>query len=105
MTEKVSKAKKFTSKANVVMGGPSRPPQHNKKHDFKEKGKFHNKNGLNPQIQKKRGNCFICGKVGHYVATCRARGNFNHNKNNNKGSMSNKTNVVQTKRDHCGGGV
>ena len=43
MTEKVSKAKKFTSKANVVMGGPSRPPQHNKKHDFKEKGKFHNK--------------------------------------------------------------
>ena len=42
MTEKVSKAKKFPSKANVVEGGPSRPPQHNKKHDFKEKGKFHN---------------------------------------------------------------
>ncbi|KAF3961812.1 hypothetical protein CMV_013612 [Castanea mollissima] len=27
---------------------------------------------------------------------CRARGNFNNNKNNNKGSTSNKANVVQT---------
>ena len=55
MSEKVSRAKEFTSKANVVEGGPSRPPQHNKKHDFNGKGKFHNKNGPNPQIQKKKG--------------------------------------------------
>ena len=96
MSEKVSRAKEFTSKANVVEGGPSRPPQHNKKHDFKGKWKFHNKNGPNPQIQKKKGNCFICGKVGHYAATCRVRGNFNNNKNNNKDSTSNKANVVQT---------
>ena len=46
--------------------------------------------------KRKKGNCFICGKVGHYAATCRARGNFNNNKNNNKGFTSNKTNVVQT---------
>ena len=96
MLEKVSRAKEFTSKANVVEGGPYRPPQHNKKDDFKGKGKFHNKNGPNPQIQKKKGNCFICGKVSHYAATCRARGNFNNNKNSNKGSTSNKVNVVQT---------
>ena len=96
MSEKVSRAKEFTSMANVVEEGPSRPPQHNEKHDFKGKGKFHNKNGLNPQIQKKKCNCFICGKVGHYAATCRARGNFNNNKNINKGSTSNKANVVQT---------
>ena len=50
MSEKVSRAKEFTSKANVVEERPSRPPQHNKKHDFKGKGKFHNKNGPNPQI-------------------------------------------------------
>ena len=54
MLEKVSRAKEFTSKTNVVEGGPSRPPQHNKKHDSKGKGKFHNKNGPNPQIQKKK---------------------------------------------------
>ena len=96
MSEKVSRAKEFISKANVVEERPSRPPQHNKKHDFKGKGKFHNKNGTNPQIQKKKGNCFICGKVGYYAATCRARGNFNNNKNNNKGSTSNKANAVQT---------
>ena len=43
----------------------------------------------------KKANCFICGNVGNYAATCRARGNFNNNKNNNKGSTSNKANVVQ----------
>ena len=95
MSEKVSTVKEFTSRANVVEGGPSRPLQHNKKHDFKGKGKYLNKNGPNPQIQKKKGNFFICGKVGHYAATCRARGNFNNNKNN-KGSTSNKANVLQT---------
>ena len=97
ISETVYRVKEFTFKANVVEGGPSKPPQHNKKHAFKGKGNLHNKNVPNPQIQKKKGNCFICGKVGHYVASCRARSNFNNNKNNNKGSMSNKANVVQTK--------
>ena len=45
--------------------------------------------------KRKKGNCFICSKVGHYAATCKARGNFNNN-NNNKGSTSKKANVVQT---------
>ena len=97
MLEKVSRVKEFTSKANVVEGGPFRPPQHNKKYDFKGKRKFHNKNGPNPQIQKKKGNFFIRGKVGHYAATCRARGNFNNNKNN-KGSTSNKANCCKPRR-------
>ena len=62
MSEKVSRAKEFTSKANVVERGPFRPPQHNKKHDFKGKGKFHNKNGPNPQIQKKKGNFLLVAR-------------------------------------------
>ena len=71
MSEKVSRAKEFTSKANVVEGGPFRPPQHNEKHDIKGKENFQNKNGSNPQIQKKKGDCFICGKVGHYAQPIR----------------------------------
>ena len=50
----------------------------------------------NLEIQRKKYNYFICGKVGNYVATCRAKGNFNKNKNNNKVLTSNKANVVQT---------
>ena len=53
------KHKKFTFNANVVKGGPSRPPQHNMKHDCKRKWNFHNKNDPNTQIQKKKGNFFI----------------------------------------------
>ena len=52
MSEKVSRTKEFTSKANVLEGGSSRPPQHNKKHDFKGKENFHNKNG--PTLKSKR---------------------------------------------------
>ena len=36
--------------------------------------------------------------VGHYAATWRVRGIFNNNKNNNKGSTSNKANMVQTEK-------
>ena len=97
MFEISSKAKKFTSKANIVEGEPFRPPQNNKKYDPRGKGKFYNKTNPNPQIQKKKkkDNCFNCGKTGHYAATCRVRGNFKNN-NNNKGSTSNKANVVET---------
>ena len=54
MSEISSKAKKFTSKANIVEGEPFRPPQNNKKYDPRGKGKFYNKNNPNPQIQKKK---------------------------------------------------
>ena len=91
------KAKEFTSKANIVEGEPFKPPQNSKKYDPRGKGKFYNKNNPNPQIQKKKGNCFNCGKTGHYAAICRVKGNFKNN-NNNKGSTLNKANVVETKK-------
>ena len=59
--------------------------------------KVYNKNNPNLQIQKKKGNCFNCGKTGHSAATCRMRGNFKNN-NNNKGSTSNKANRWKSKR-------
>ena len=48
MSEIFSKAKEFTSKANIVEGEPFRPPQNNKKYDPRGKGKFYNKNNPNP---------------------------------------------------------
>ena len=59
--------------------------------------KVYNKNNPNLQIQKKKGNCFNCGKTGHSAATCRMRGNFKNN-NNNKGSTSNKANMVEIEK-------
>ena len=54
MSEISSKTKEFTSKANIVEGGPFRPPKNNNKYDPRGKGKFYNKNNTNPQIQKKK---------------------------------------------------
>ena len=54
MSEISSKTKEFTSKANIVEGGPFRPPENNKKYDPRGKEKFYNKNNTNPQIQKKK---------------------------------------------------
>ena len=54
MFEISSKAKEFTSNANIIEGGPFRPPQNNKKYDPTGKWKFYNKNNTNPQIQKKK---------------------------------------------------
>jgi hypothetical protein len=93
--EKVNKAKEIISKANLVEEKSSRPPQHYKKFDHKPKGKhWNNKKRFNTShslIQKKRVNCFICGKAGHYAAVCKQR-----TSNNNKGSISkNKANVTE----------
>jgi hypothetical protein len=80
---KVNKAKEIISKANLVEERSSRPPQHYKKFDHKPKGKpWNNKKRFNTShslIQKKRVNCFICGKAGHYAAVCKQR-----TSNNNK---------------------
>jgi hypothetical protein len=67
--EKVNKVKEIISKANLVEERSSRSPQHYKKFDHKPKGKpWNNKKRFNTShslIQKKRVNCFICGKACH----------------------------------------
>ena len=74
-----------------------KPPHNYKKQDHRPKGNNQNKRKgqpLHSQGQKKKINCFICGKLGHYAATCKQRNNNNYN---NKGSRSKKkANVVQT---------
>ena len=91
--EKSRKAKELVSKGNIVQ---DKPPHNYKKQDHRPKGNNQNKRkgqSLNSQGQKKKINCFICGKLGHYAATCKQRNNNNYN---NKGSTSkNKANVVQ----------
>ena len=85
----MNKAKEIVFKANIVEDGPSRPPLHHKRNNHKPKGKFwnNNKKKFNTShslIQKKKGNCFVRGKAGHYAAMCRQRST----NNNNKGSTS-----------------
>ena len=91
--EKSSKAKELVSKANIVQ---DKPPHNYKKQDHRPKGNNQNKRKgqlLHSQGQKKKINCLICSKLGHYVAMCKQRNNNNYN---NKGSTSkNKANVVQ----------
>jgi hypothetical protein len=90
--EKTSKAKELVSKANIVQ---DKPPHNYKKQDHRPKGNNQNKRKgqpLHSQGQKKKINCFNCGKLGHYAVACKQR----NNNDNNKGSTSkNKANVVQ----------
>jgi hypothetical protein len=55
---------------------PNRPPQHYKKFDHKPKRKTWNNNKkkfntIHSPIQKKRVNCFVCGKASHYATVCK----------------------------------
>ena len=71
--EKTSKAKELVSKANIVQ---DKPPHNYKKQDHRPKRNNQNKRKgqpLHSQGQKKRINCFNCGKLGHYAATCKQR--------------------------------
>jgi hypothetical protein len=94
--EKVNKAKEIISKANIVEERPNKPPQHYKKFNHKTKGKTWNNNKkkfntIHSLKQKKKVNCFVCGKASHYAAICRQRAT-----NNYKGSTSNnKANVTE----------
>jgi hypothetical protein len=81
--EKVNKAKEIISKANVVEERYGRPPQHYKKFDHRPKGKTWNNNKkkfntTHSLIQKKKVNCFVCGKAGHYAAVCKQRATNNY---------------------------
>ncbi|XP_028790089.1 uncharacterized protein LOC114746065 [Neltuma alba] len=66
------KGKEIVAKANLVESkprskryDPKNKNNKNKKYDYKSKDS-------NPQF-KKKGNCFVYGKLGHYAAQCRKR--------------------------------
>ena len=62
---RVAKAKEMALKANLVQGNSS-----NKRYDNKS---YDNNPKPNPNIKKKKGFCFVCGKPGHHAAQCRKR--------------------------------
>ncbi|XP_068483448.1 uncharacterized protein [Phaseolus vulgaris] len=67
-----AKAKTLSAKANVVEDKLA-PKRYKKKIDHKKKyNKFSRTNGTNPTF-KKKGNCFVCGKLGHHAPQCRHR--------------------------------
>ena len=81
LRDKASLAKEFATKANLIEGGSSKP-QSRSQQNFKGKNnnsKF-NKNKANRSIQsptppsfKKKGNCYVCGRPGHYASQCKFR--------------------------------
>ena len=64
--QKVAKAKQMSTKANLVQTDTKRY-----KHKSQNSG---NKPKIsNPHAFKKRGTCFVCGKLGHHAPQCRKR--------------------------------
>ena len=83
LKDKIEKAKENVSKANVV--------ETTNKPQYKHKKKNHNGKNLHKtqgSSFKKKGNCFVCGKAGHYAQECR------HRKRNDKPTKPN-VNLVE----------
>ena len=68
------KTKEIISKTNVVKSNTSKSGFKNERPTYKSNNKKYKNN--NPTF-KNNGNCFVCGKPGHYAATCYKR----HKKN------------------------
>lgn len=71
--DKTAKAKEMSSKANLV---DDRKPRHpfNKhpKHEHKyNPGPKAKPNQFKPKTSKPKGDCFVCGRSGHYAAQCK----------------------------------
>ncbi|XP_071933566.1 uncharacterized protein [Coffea arabica] len=64
---RATKAKEMAFKANLVQSNNKRYA--NKSQNYKPKNFNFKPN--NPNFKKKRGNCFYCGKPGHYAVQCR----------------------------------
>ncbi|RVW96679.1 hypothetical protein CK203_020321 [Vitis vinifera] len=69
--DNVEKAKKLSSKANVVEEKPKPKNNRSMKQNFRTKPNASNK--VQNSTIKKQGNCFVCGKSGHHAAQCRHR--------------------------------
>ena len=82
--DNVEKAKKLSSKANVVEEKPKPKNNRSRKQNSRTKPNASNK-VQNPTI-KKQGNCFVCGKPGHYAAQCRHRKRIE--KSNSKANLA-----------------
>jgi len=82
----VAKAKALSAKANVIEDKPA-PKRYKKKSDHKKKynNKFSCPNETNPTF-KKKGNCFVYGKLGHHAPQGRHR---------TKNDYPPKTNIVE----------
>ena len=85
--DKVEKAKELSSKANVVEEKPQSKNNRFRKLTSKTKPNETSK-VQNPTI-KKRGNCFVYGKLEHYATQC------HHRKRTEK--TNSKANLVETK--------
>ena len=69
--DRAEKAKELNSKANIVESSGKKPQKfQNKKKQWKP-----NNNSFKSHDTsfKRKGNCFVCGKPGHYAAQCRNR--------------------------------
>ncbi|XP_071900903.1 uncharacterized protein [Coffea arabica] len=64
---RATKAKEMAYKANLVQSNNKRYA--NKSQNYKPKN--FNVKPNNPNFKKKKGNCFYCGKPGHYAVQCR----------------------------------
>ncbi|XP_071905928.1 uncharacterized protein [Coffea arabica] len=64
---RATKAKEMAYKANLVQSNNKRYA--NKSQNYKPKN--FNVKPNNPNFKKKKGNCFYCGKSGHYAVQCR----------------------------------
>jgi len=67
--EKTERTKELTSKANLFENNLSRPKKYFYKPNFKSNQNPKMKRNPNSTF-KKKGNCFVCGKPGHYSAQC-----------------------------------
>ena len=70
--EKTERAKELTSKANLIESKPSKPKKHFHKPNFKSNQNPKMKRNPNSTF-KKKGNCYVCRKSGHYSVQCRFR--------------------------------
>jgi len=67
--EKTERTKELTFKANLFDNNLSRPKKYFYKPNFKSNQNPKMKRNPNSTF-KKKGNCFVCGKPGHYSAQC-----------------------------------
>ena len=77
--QKATKAKQMTTKANLVLT--------QKGTNIKLKNSDNKLKIYNPHTLKKKGTCYVCGKLGHYAPQCRKRVKIGNNGNPLKANL------------------